>query len=62
MSKEGNINAFYGDIAEIPENNDKTVYASAYVKTADGTVYWSDPIWCTANWENNYSGYNGGAE
>lgn len=62
LSKEGNINAFYGDIAEIPENNDKTVYASAYVKTADGTVYWSDPIWCTANWENNYSGYNGGAE
>ena len=47
--------AFYGDIVNIPENSSDTVYAIAYVETADG-IAWSEVQRCTPDWKQHFTG------
>lgn len=47
----GAASAFYGDITDIPETDNSTYYAVAYVELTNGTVKWSDVVSCEPNFE-----------
>lgn len=61
VNDDGDINAFYGDLYGIEENDETRYYAIAFIKV-NGKYLWSDIVNCTPNWNNNYSGYTGGNE